>query len=113
MAVIVQTGLPMELLASIKKAIDDGHMRTWSYDRDGDFTHTPDQWKFKAWLRPLVVLGSLRLGIVANTEVTMSKALYGIYHGRFIEELLTHFDTDMSAIAATPMPLGGVDLIAA
>ena len=113
MAVIVQTANPAELLAAIKKSIDQGQIRTWSYDSDGDFTHTPDQWTNKAWLRPIVVVGALKFGIVGNTNTKISKTIYGVYHGRFIEELLTHFDTDMSAVGATPMPLSGVDLIAA
>ena len=42
MAVIVKTGDPAGLLKKIKKAIDDKHIETWSYDSDGDFTHTPE-----------------------------------------------------------------------
>ena len=42
--------MPSQLLSTFKKAIDDGHVKTWSYDTVGDFTHTPDQWKYKAWL---------------------------------------------------------------
>jgi hypothetical protein len=29
---------PANLLAAIKKGIDEKHIETWSYDKDGDFT---------------------------------------------------------------------------
>lgn len=52
MALSVKTDNPSGLLTSIRKAIDNKVVSTWSYDKDGDFSHTPDQWKNKAWLRP-------------------------------------------------------------
>jgi hypothetical protein len=45
------TDNPSGLLAAFKKAIDKGHVATWAYDHDGDFTHTATQWKNSAWLR--------------------------------------------------------------
>ncbi|PNE12407.1 MAG: hypothetical protein CR217_03280 [Beijerinckiaceae bacterium] len=57
MAIHFKTETPKKLLAAYKKAIDDGHISTWSYDSDGDFTHTADQWNKKAWLRPKVQEG--------------------------------------------------------
>jgi hypothetical protein len=39
MAVHFKTKTPKKLLAAHKKAIDDGHIATWSYDKDGDFAH--------------------------------------------------------------------------
>jgi hypothetical protein len=43
MAINFETTTPKKLLAAFKKAIDDGHVKTWRYDADGDFIHTPDQ----------------------------------------------------------------------
>lgn len=40
MAIIIKTSAPAELLAAIKKEIDEEKIETWSYDSDGDFTHT-------------------------------------------------------------------------
>ena len=54
MAIIIKTNNPSGLLKAIYKAIDDKEIETWIYDADKDFTHTPDQWKNKAWLRPKV-----------------------------------------------------------
>ncbi len=101
MAIIVKTPKPADLLKAIKSAIDKEEIDTWSYDRDGDFTHTPNQWKNKAWLIPKVYDGELRFGILPPTDVELSKVIYGVYHGRFIEMLLNHFDEKFSTALAT------------
>lgn len=103
MAIRITAYQPASLLASIKKAIDGRQIETWSYDSDGDFTHTPPQWANKAWLRPAVVSGALVLSILNQRGTNLSKEIYGVYHGRFIEMLLTHFDdkfVDAQASAA-------------
>lgn len=110
MAVIVKTSNPAGLLAAIRKAIDDGHVETWSYDSDGDFTHTPEQWKRKAWMRPSIPSsqsGEIRFYILHNRDVNMTRTIYGVYHGRFIEMLLMHFDTLFQTATATAMPIAG------
>jgi hypothetical protein len=43
MAVYFETKTPNKLLNAFKKAIDDGHVVTWSQDKDGDFTHSVEQ----------------------------------------------------------------------
>lgn len=48
MSIKFETSNSTALLAAFKKAIDDGKVVTWSYDGDGDFTHTPPQWNKKA-----------------------------------------------------------------
>jgi hypothetical protein len=104
MAVHVNTNKAAALLAAIKKQIDDGKIKTWEYDRDGDFTHSPDQWKGEAWLRPHPQQGVLAFGLLGQEDVTMTKTVYGVYHGRFIEMLLAHFDSDFTVAQATAMP---------
>ena len=101
MALIVKTGSPSSLLTAIYKAIDDKKIETWLYDADKDFTHEPLQWKNKAWFRTKMYTGELRFGLIGPKGVTMSKEIYGIYHGRFIEMLLIHFDNLFSTVAAT------------
>lgn len=101
MAIIVTTSSPSSLLKAIRKAIDDNEVETWSYDSDGDFTHTPAQWKGKAWLRPKVYTSELRFGLLGPKDTTMSTFIYGVYHGRFIEMLLNHFDKDFTRASAT------------
>jgi len=92
MAIRVTTAQPSALLAAIKKAIDERKIETWSYDSDGDFTHTPPQWARKAWLRPSIQSGALVLNILNPRGVAITKEVYGIFHERFIEMLLVHFD---------------------
>jgi hypothetical protein len=64
MAVVVKTENPISLLSAIKKAIDQDDIQTWSYDADGDFTHTADQWIRRAWFRPIVREGRLVFNII-------------------------------------------------
>ena len=98
---------PRSLLGEIKKAIDRGHVETWCYDQDGDFTHTPSQWKNKAWLRPRVLGGELLLTTIAPEGAKMSLEVYAVYHGRFAEMALAHFDKMFTAVQASALPADG------
>ena len=101
MAVIVKTNNPESLLASIKKEINSNTIDTWSVDNDGDFTHTPEQWINKAWFTPRIYAGELRFGILSPKDVKITTFIYGVYHGRFIEMLLNHFDDAFTQAYAT------------
>jgi len=101
MALTVLTNNPKGLLAAIYKGIDDGNIDTWGYDKDGDFTHTPTQWKDKAWLKPDAG-DQLRFKIIGQKSVPLSKEIYAVYHGRFSEMLLAHFDDRLTAVTASP-----------
>lgn len=103
MAIFVSTEKASELLAEIKKAIDIHEIVTWEYDSDGDFTHVPEQWKNKAWLRPYIETNRLVFGIVDRKDVNLSLDEYAIYHGRFIEMLLEHFDKQCGEIQVSPL----------
>ena len=106
MAVIFLTSRPKALLSKFKKAIDDGHVTTWTYDVDGDFTHTPDQWRNKAWLRPRTSDGRLVLNTLPPASRPISRQVYGVYHGRFVESMLVHCDDGFSQGYATALPTG-------
>ena len=111
MAVYFDTETPQKLLATFKKAIDDGHVDTWSYDKNGDFTHKPDQWKHKAWLRPKIVEGkTLIFSIIRPEGAKISSPVYAVYHGRFIESMLSHCDTIFVTARASALPKEG-DLV--
>lgn len=101
MAIVIYTPKPKFLLDAIYQAIDNDQIKTWKYDQDRDFTHIPEQWENKAWLHPQVSIGILQFGLIGEENVVMTKVVYGIYHGRFIEMLLTHFDTHFSTATAT------------
>jgi hypothetical protein len=102
MAIQVNTADPQGLLDSIYVAIDEGNIVTWTYDEDGDFIHdTPDeQWVGEAWLHPEPGLAVLTMNIIPP-EKGMSKEAYAVYHGRFIEMLLAHFDDKFSEALTT------------
>ena len=104
MAIIVRTDYPRKLLSAIRTSIDENVIRTWAYDEDGDFTHTAEQWTRRAWLHPRVREDSLVFSIIPPRTQRISKVLYGVYHGRFIEMLLTHFDERFDDARATALP---------
>jgi hypothetical protein len=108
MAIRIKTSTPKKLLGAYKKAIDDGHVKTWSYDSDGDFTHTADQWTHRAWLRPKIVEGQeLTFYILGPKGQQINVLTYAIYHGRFIESMLGHCDNLFDEAHASALPQSG------
>ena len=107
MAIYFKTATPKKLLAAYKRAIDEGHVTTWAYDTDGDFTHTAEQWNRRAWLRPKVEENkTLVFHILAPQDTKISIAVYAVYHGRFVESLLRHCDELFNQAYATAQPEG-------
>jgi hypothetical protein len=104
MALYFITNTPNKLLVDLKKAIDDGRIATWSYDKDGDFTHKTDQWKNKAWLRPEIRTDRLAFFILKPQNTSLTSETYAIYHGRFMESMLAHFDNLFSNGIASALP---------
>ncbi len=41
----------------------------------------------------------------------MTKEIYGVYHGRFIATLLSHFDTEIEEIQPTTLLKNGIDRV--
>lgn len=106
MAIILMTEEPRWLLNAIYEELEDDEIRTWEFDTDGDLTHSPKQWRYLAWMRPKVRTGKLVFNIIAG-EDTLSKRVYAVYHGRLIEMLLAHFDSDIYRLYATSFPASG------
>lgn len=104
MAVAFKTADPAGLLARIKRAINDGSVDTWAYDKDGDFTHTPTQWKNKAWLRPSVQSGQLLMTTINPKNAGITWEVYGVYMGRFTEMMTAHFHDYFSSAESTAKP---------
>jgi hypothetical protein len=104
MAVRLFTGDASSLLSAIRVAIDKGRVDTWSYDSDGDFTHTTHdrQWVGKAYLKPRQLSDRLVLNIIMRCEDDKKRAVYGVFHGRFIEMAVTHFPRSFTTAVATP-----------
>jgi hypothetical protein len=97
------TTTPNALLAALKKAIDDKKITTWTYNQ-GYFAHTPPQWINKAWLKPIVDAAvGLRFGIIHPNNGIVTSESYAVYHGRFIEMMLAHFDSEFTNATSTAM----------
>lgn len=91
------------LADSIKEKIKLHTIKTWDVDEDGDMTHTADQWKYCAWIRATVepLLNRVVFHIICRNDRDLSVEEYAVYHGRFVEMLLTHFDSDCKRIEVT------------
>jgi hypothetical protein len=93
----ISTPKPADLLNSIKSGIDNRNIVTWRYDDAGDFTHVTNdkQWDGKAWLRPEIGNALLSFTILKPEGANnLTPAIRGVYFGRFVEMLLTHFKVD-------------------
>lgn len=111
MDIYITTDKPQGLLDSIREKIENQTIQTWNEDSEGDFTHV-SQWKEKAWFKPYVQQDQksrLTFGLIGRKDETMTKRLYGIYHGRFSEMLLTHFDSMINSIELTTQGVEGID----
>lgn len=108
MSLTFYTQQPRALLDTFKKAIKDGHVVTWSCDKDGDFTHTLEQWKNQAWMRPVIKQGGLVMNFIGNPRATKPmRELYAIYHGRFAELMLAHCDKQFDNVSASALAASG------
>jgi hypothetical protein len=107
MSLSFNTQDPSSLLAKFKKAIDEGHVQTWSYDTDGDFTHTPNQWSKKAWMRPQVASGQLNFNIIKPQNTAVTWEVYGVYHGRLAESVTAHLHDMFATASSTARPSTG------
>lgn len=112
MAVKIRASNPADLLSKIKKAINEGRIKTWNYETYHEkqyFTHvtSDNQWRGKAWLLPKFEEDLLVLNIITPQNLTVSTVAYAVYHGRFIEMLLTHFENEFSVAWATALPESG------
>jgi hypothetical protein len=95
----VSTGNPGALLQAIKKAIDDKKISTWNYDKDGDFIHEAAQWKDKGFLRASLDQTYLHFSFYLFSNRPLEKDVLGVFHGRFAEMLVNHFEGSFSSIA--------------
>jgi hypothetical protein len=98
---------PGNLLTQIKQAINEKKIETWKYDKDGDFTHATAQWSGLAWLRPSIGYGYLLLTLIPSTATSITSTVYAVYHGRFIEMAMAHFDREFSKAEGSAMPQDG------
>lgn len=100
MAILLKTKHTVRILDDIKKKIDAHEIDTWSYDSDNDFTHCVQQWEKKAWIRPKVEIEKSQIVfyMIGRKGVVMSKDIYSVYQGRFLEMLLKNYANEVDAI---------------
>jgi hypothetical protein len=115
MALRIKATNPQDLLNKIRTAIDQKRVVTWRYINQSNleyFTHiTPDkQWDGKAWFKPAVETDQLLFNIIRPQNSKVSSELYAVYHGRFAEMLLAHFDKEFSIVWAGALAESG-DLV--
>jgi len=105
MAIFVKTNTPEMLVENIKKKIGEHRIDTWSVDSDNDFTHNVDQWRNRAWIRYKVEreFGRVVFFVICRRDANMTIVEYAVYHGRFVEMLLTHFDRECDTIEVSPL----------
>lgn len=93
MAIIVKSKIGKnDLVTRINELIQSAKIDTWSKDSEGDYTHI-GQWQNKAWFKPYDNdEEKIIFGIIGRKDERMTKETYAVYHGRFVEMLLAHFD---------------------
>ncbi len=100
MSIKVFTKSPRTLLRKILEGIENESITTWMVDEEGDFTHDRPQWRNKAWMRKKHIEPKefIIFGIVGQNNRPIKKSEYAVFHGRFAEMLLSHFDDMISNI---------------
>lgn len=110
MAIFIKVNNPSCFLKDIKASIDNGSIKEWAYDDDGDFTSSDEKLKNEAWFHPYMPVGNmLVLGIVGRKNVMMSMALYSVYHSEFIRTLLVNYGSLLNDISIMPPFLNHFD----
>ena len=104
MAVFIESADPSALLKAFKDAMSAGKVRTWVEDADGDFTHTSDQWRKRAWLRPTVEAGQIVMTLIwPEGAENQHQDVLAFYFGHMIETMLRDFPKRVEAGRATPI----------
>lgn len=105
MAIYVTTENPLELYKKIGNAINAGEIETWKIDDNKLLTHATStgQWERAAWFGCKLEDGLAIFFIVGRNDRAMTIEEYAIYHGRFLEMLLSHFDHDATVISISPL----------
>ena len=110
MAILIKTQHPVKLLSQLNDAINNGDIQTWQVDNDGDYTISRLQWFQHAWIRPYIEDEQLVFGIVQSSSYPITRQLYGVYHGRFVATLLSHFDFLIDKVEISPLMVKGYDI---
>jgi len=105
--VMVFTQNPTELLFNIRTGINRGEVRTWSVSSKGYFTSSSDIWRNHAWFKPTTNEKRIVFNIIRPKGRHVSTEVYAVYHGRFSEMLLAHFESQLTVIRLTALAVEG------
>jgi hypothetical protein len=111
MALSLEPTNPKFLLEIIQKEINNNSIETWKYDPHSGFTHTTNdsQWEGRAFLKPHINGKRLIFGIQLPKAEEMQSIVYGVYHGRFAEMLLSHYHNYFTDLEITSRFVAGFD----
>ena len=100
MAIFIKVSNPSSFLKDIRTSIDNGGIKEWIYDDDGDITSTDEKLKNEAWFHPYMPFDNILVfGIVGRKNVMMSMSLYSVYHSEFIKTLLLNYGSQLDNIS--------------
>ena len=108
MAIALRTDNPESIVDDIRALIDAGEIISWGYDADGDFTHS-GQWKNKAWISTIINGEELTFYIVGRKSVQMELSECAVFHGLFVELLLTSFSDRIMTFEVTAPYVNDLD----
>lgn len=110
--IIVRTKSTLAMLKHIRESIHDGSIETWIEDREGDFTHNTMQWRNRAWFHAVRYNGDrIEFRIVCTRQRPINRVEYAVYHGRFVEMLLTHCQRFIREIECSPRAIENKDRV--
>lgn len=92
MAIYVNTDSPKMLVRRLRELIHEDEISAWILDEDNDFTHSSHQWGGRAWIHPIIEEERVIFAIIGTRNEPITKLIYGIYMGRFLESLIMHLD---------------------
>lgn len=110
MTIVIHTKTPQKLLMDIRTRIDEGEehsenegvIKGWKYDKDGDFYHIKDEWMETLWLKAETTESGLKMRVVSPVGKKLSAAILGHRQGQFAGMLLTHFAGDFEGACLIP-----------
>lgn len=106
MAIIIKTNHPSILLDLICEGIENKEVEKWTLLNDGRITYSGFLWKNEAFLKPQIWVeeNELRFGLIKRKDRKhMSSKLYTLFHSKFVEMLLTNFDTQFYSVTVSAL----------
>lgn len=104
MAIYVKTDRPHTVVRKLRELINEMEIDTWILDEDNDFTHKSSQWRELAWIHPFIEEERVVFAIIGSQSKPLTRVIYGVYMGRFVECLIMHVDSYIQSIRVSAKP---------